>query len=75
MESAEQMYKVVMTRGLRSKDLGQKSETELYGYLSTRPLARFAPGDVLARLELQDSMTVFFEELGRPERLEITRLS
>jgi hypothetical protein len=55
MDVAE-MYKVVVTKGERRKYLGEKSETELYGYLSARPLTHFAPGDVLARLVLQDSM-------------------
>jgi hypothetical protein len=71
---AAEMYKVVMTKGERRKYLGEKSETELYGYLSERPMTHFAPGDVLARLVLRDSVIVFVGE-GRCERVEITRVS
>jgi hypothetical protein len=73
MEAAE-MYKVILTNGERRKYLGEKNETELYGYLSERPLTHFAPGDVLARLVLRDSLVVFVGE-GRRERVEITRVS
>jgi hypothetical protein len=67
------MYKIVTTKGERRKCLGEKSETELYDYLSQRPVTHFAPGDVLARLVLRDSMVVFFGE-GNRERVEITRV-
>jgi hypothetical protein len=73
MEAAE-MYKVVTIKGERRKCLGEKSETELYGYLNERPLTHFAPGDVLARLVLRDSLVAFVGE-GRCERVEITRVS
>ena len=67
------MYRVVTTRGKRRKHLGEKSETELYRYLNQRPLTHFAPGDVMARLVLRDSLVIFLGE-GRCERLEITRV-
>jgi hypothetical protein len=71
---ATEVYRVVLTKGERRKHLGEKSETELYGYLNERPLTHFAPGDVLARLVLRDSLVVFVDE-GRCERVEITRVS
>jgi hypothetical protein len=72
METSE-MYRVVLTKGQRRKHLGEKSETELYGYLNERPLTHFAPGDVLARLVLRDSLVIFVGE-RRCERVEITRV-
>jgi|HubBroStandDraft_1064217.scaffolds.fasta_scaffold410034_2 hypothetical protein len=73
MEAAEERYKVVVTKGTQRKNLGEKSETELYSYLNTRPLGYSAAGDVLARLVLQHSMTVSFKGSGKMERIEITR--
>jgi hypothetical protein len=75
MEAAEERYKVVVTKGSRRKDLGEKSETELYTYLHTRPLGSSAAGDVLARLVLRESMTVSFKRSGIIEQVEITRLA
>jgi hypothetical protein len=75
MEAAEERYKVVVTKGTRRKDLGEKSETELYTYLHTRPLGSSAAGDVLARLVLRESMTVSFKRSGITEQVEITRLA
>ena len=75
MEAAEERYKVVVTKGTRRKDLGEKSETELYTYLNTRPMGSSAAGDILARLVLRESMTVSFKGPGIIEQVEITRLA
>jgi hypothetical protein len=74
MEAAEERFKVFVTKGSQRKDLGEKSETELYSYLNTRPLGCLAAGDVLARLVLRQSMTVSFKGAGKVERVEITRV-
>lgn len=74
MEAAEERYKVFVTKGTQRKDLGEKSETELYTYLNTRPLGCSAAGDVLARLVLRESMTVSLRRAGITEQVEISRV-
>jgi hypothetical protein len=74
MEAVEERYKVVETKGTQRKNLGEKSESELYSYLNTRPLGSSAAGDVLARLVLRHSMTVSFKGSENMERVEITRV-
>lgn len=75
MGAAAERYKVVARKGTRRRDLGEKSESELYTYLNTQPLGSSAAGDVLARLVLRGSMTISFKRSGMMEQVEITRLA
>jgi hypothetical protein len=72
--AAREMYELIATHGERRKELGRKNLRQLYGYLKTQPLARLAPGDILARLLFRDSVRVFFKKVGAREFLEITRV-
>ena len=73
--AVREMYELIATEGLRRKKLGRKNGRQLLGYLKTKPLARLSPGDILARLVFQDSVTVFFKKIGASEFVEITRVS
>jgi hypothetical protein len=73
--AVREMYELIETHGERRKELGRKNLKQLYTYLRTQPLARLAPGDILARLLFRNSVTVFFKRVGAREFLEITRVS
>jgi hypothetical protein len=71
--AAREMYELIVTEGFRRKNLSRKNGRQLY--LRTQPLARPSPGDILARLRFQDSITVFFKRLGTREFVVINRVA
>ncbi len=73
--AVREMYELIVTEGLQRKNLGRKNVKQLYGYLTTKPLPRLSPGDVLARLLFQDSVTVFFKKFGAKEFVVINRVA
>jgi hypothetical protein len=72
--AVRETYELIATEGEQRKNLGRKTGRQLYGYLRTKPLARLSPGNILARLLFQDSVTVFFKKLGAREFLVINRV-
>jgi hypothetical protein len=73
--AVREIYELIATEGVRQINLGRKNGRQLYRYLRTKPLARLSPGDVLARLVLQESVTVFFKKIGAREFVVITRVA
>ena len=60
MATPENKYIVELVDSFAS-DLGQMSETHLCAYLSNRPLMRYTPEQVLARLADKDEVMVHFQ--------------
>jgi hypothetical protein len=57
MAATENRY-IVELLDILTNDLGQMTETQLFGYLSTRPLLDCTPEQVLAALGEKDEVTV-----------------
>jgi len=60
-----------------ANDLGEMTETQLFGYLNDRPLLDRSPDEVLQELEEKGTVNVEFSRVpsGRPVQVKICRVS
>ena len=76
MPELENSYRVVLHLRPTPNDLGEMTETELYGYVRTRLGSMDTAEAVIAELEEKGEATTYFEPpLGPKIRVEIQRIA
>jgi hypothetical protein len=74
-ELGEDRYRVVLHEGAAPNELGEMTETEMYGYVRTRLGSMDAAEAVLRELNEKGTATTYFDSpLGPRIRVEIWRV-
>ena len=74
VEPKQNTYRVLLHDGPLTNDLGEMTETEMYGYVRTK-VGMEGAEDLLAVLEKKGETTIYFEQsLGPQTRVEIRRI-
>jgi len=75
-ESEQNRYRVVLHERPTPNDLGEMTETEMYGYVRTRLGSMDAAEAVLQELEEKGEAITYFQPLLGPKiRVEIQRIA